>query len=151
MSKKNRRPQLISTNQILNKTSLNMRMISPKTEKQTEAFVEYQLGNNLLLHGSAGTGKTFISMYLALQDVFDYHNDMHKVTIVRSVVPTRNMGYLPGSEKQKIQIYEQPYSSIINDLFGRGDAYEILKKKDMIDFKSTSLVFMQVVAKTLTI
>ena len=59
-----------------------MRMVSPKTDKQTEAFVEYQLGNNLLLHGSAGTGKTFISMYLALQDVFDYHNDIFKVTVV---------------------------------------------------------------------
>lgn len=140
MSKKNRRPQLISTNQILNKTSLNMRMISPKTEKQNEAFIEYQSNNNLLLHGSAGTGKTFISMYLALEDVFNYRNNINTVTIVRSVVPTRNMGYLPGSEKQKIQIFEQPYISIVNDLFGRGDAYEILKKKDMIDFKSTSFV-----------
>ena len=140
MSKKNRRPQLISTNQILNKTSLNMRMVSPKTDRQNNVFISYQQGNNLLLHGSAGTGKTYISMYLALQDIFDYHNDMDRLTIVRSVVPTRNMGYLPGSEKQKIQIYEQPYSSIVNNLFGRGDAYEILKKKDMIDFKSTSFV-----------
>lgn len=140
MSKKNRRPQLISTNQILNKTSLNMRMVSPKTDRQNKVFISYQNGNNLLLHGSAGTGKTFISMYLALQDVFDYQNDMNRLTIVRSVVPTRNMGYLPGSEKQKIQIYEQPYSSIVNNLFGRGDAYEILKKKDMIDFKSTSFI-----------
>ena len=140
MSKKNRRPQLISTNQILNKTSLNMRMISPKTQRQNSVFVSYQSGSNLLLHGSAGTGKTFISMYLALQDVFDYRNDINTLTVVRSVVPTRNMGYLPGSEKQKIQIYEQPYISIVNDLFGRGDAYEILKKKNMIDFKSTSFI-----------
>ena len=140
MSKKNRRPQLISTNQILNKTSLNMRMISPKTQRQNNVFVSYQSGSNLLLHGSAGTGKTFISMYLALQDVFDYRNDINTLTVVRSVVPTRNMGYLPGSEKQKIQIYEQPYISIVNDLFGRGDAYEILKKKNMIDFKSTSFI-----------
>ena len=141
MSKKKRRaPQLISTNQILNKTSLNMRMISPKSEKQNNVFIKYQLGNNLLLHGSAGTGKTFISMFLALQDIFDYKNDFNNLTVVRSVVPTRNMGYLPGGEKQKIGIYELPYIDIVNNLFGRGDAYEILRKKEMVDFKSTSFV-----------
>ena len=141
MSKKKRRaPQLISTNQILNKTSLNMRMISPKSEKQNNVFIKYQLGNNLLLHGSAGTGKTFISMFLALQDIFDYRNDFNNLTVVRSVVPTRNMGYLPGGEKQKIGIYELPYIDIVNNLFGRGDAYEILRKKEMVDFKSTSFV-----------
>lgn len=141
MSKKKRRaPQLISTNQILNKTSLNMRMVSPKSEKQNNVFIKYQLGNNLLLHGSAGTGKTFISMFLALQDIFDYRNDFNNLTVVRSVVPTRNMGYLPGGERQKIGIYELPYIDIVNNLFGRGDAYEILRKKEMVDFKSTSFV-----------
>ena len=141
MSKKKRRaPQLISTNQILNKTSLNMRMISPKSEKQNNVFIKYQLGNNLLLHGSAGTGKTFISMFLALQDIFDYRNDFNNLTVVRSVVPTRNMGYLPGGERQKIGIYELPYIDIVNNLFGRGDAYEILRKKEMVDFRSTSFV-----------
>ena len=79
-------------------------------------------------------------MFLALQDIFDYRNDFNNLTVVRSVVPTRNMGYLPGGERQKIGIYELPYIDIVNNLFGRGDAYEILRKKEMVDFKSTSFV-----------
>ena len=140
MPKRNRKPQLLSTNQILNNSGLNMRMISPKTDKQNDTFIAYELGKHLLLHGSAGTGKTFMSLYLALQEVMDYRRNFFKVMLVRSVVPTREMGFLPGSEKQKIAIYEQPYVSIVNDLYGRGDAYEILRKKELIEFKSTSYV-----------
>ena len=138
MPKRNRKPQLLSTNQILNNSGLNMRMVSPKTDKQKDTFIAYELGKHLLLHGSAGTGKTFISMYLSLQEVLDYRRQFRKVMLVRSVVPTREMGFLPGSEKQKIAIYEQPYISIVNDLYGRGDAYEILRKKEFLEFKSTS-------------
>ena len=101
MPKRNRKPQLLSTNQILNNSGLNMRMVSPKTDKQNDTFIAYELGKHLLLHGSAGTGKTFMSLYLALQEVMDYRRNFFKVMLVRSVVPTREMGFLPGSEKQK--------------------------------------------------
>ena len=120
--------------------SLKIRSIQPKTQNQKRAFDHYDEEYNLLLHGLAGTGKTFISLYLALSDVLSQDCDQHKVTIVRSVVPTRDMGFLPGSEKEKSKVYEAPYSSICSELFGRGDAYEILKTKNLINFVTTSYI-----------
>ena len=120
--------------------SLRIRSIQPKTQNQKRAFDHYDEEYNLLLHGLAGTGKTFISLYLALSDVLSQDCDQHNVTIVRSVVPTRDMGFLPGSEKEKSKVYEAPYSSICSELFGRGDAYEILKTKNLINFVTTSYI-----------
>ena len=77
-------------------------------------------------------------MYLALQEVL---NDSYKkVVIVRSAVPTRDVGFLPGSLEEKLKVYEQPYSSIANNLFNRGDAYSILKNKFMLEFIPTSFI-----------
>ena len=106
---------------------------------QRKTFEAYRDGKNLMLHGMAGTGKTYISMYLALNDVINkelYDN----VTLVRSVVPTRDMGFLPGNQKEKSQAYEMPYFPIATDLFGRGDAYELLKQKNLIKFITTSFI-----------
>lgn len=119
--------------------NLRLPQIKPKTLNQEIAFNSYQQGNNLVLHGLAGTGKTFISLYLALHDLL-YTDEYEKICIVRSVVPTRDMGFLPGAESEKIKVYEKPYEMIVNELFGRGDAYEIMKKKKQIEFISTSFV-----------
>lgn len=119
---------------------LRLQRIDPITINQAKVFDSYYEGNNLVLHGLAGTGKTFISLYLALETLFDKENSYEKICIVRSVVPTRDMGFLPGSESEKIKVYEKPYESITNELFSRGDAYEILKKKKQIEFISTSFV-----------
>ena len=79
-----------------------------------------------------------MGLYLALGDVLEER--YKRVVIVRSVVPTRDIGLLPGKLEQKIEIYEAPYKAIANDLFRRGDAYEILKKKNMLEFLTTSFV-----------
>jgi phosphate starvation-inducible protein PhoH len=102
--------------------------------------MDFDDGYNLLLHGLAGTGKTFISLYLALADIIEGYGDQRNVTLVRSVVPTRDMGYLPGNQKEKSKVYEAPYANICSELFGRGDAYEVLKGRGMIDFITTSFV-----------
>lgn len=114
--------------------------IKPLTENQHKTFKAFYDDKNLLLHGSAGTGKSFISLYLALSEILEGHDDLNKVVVLRSVVPTRDMGFLPGSEKEKAKVYEAPYVAICNELFGRGDAYEILKTKKMIEFQTTSFV-----------
>jgi len=114
--------------------------ISPLTSTQSEVFDAYKDNQNLMLHGVAGTGKTFLSLYLALNDVVQGVDQKKKVIIVRSVVPTRDMGFLPGNQKEKARAYESPYYSICNELFGRGDAYETLKSKGIIDFITTSFV-----------
>ena len=116
---------------------INIRTFQPLTKNQKQVFDSYYNGKNLMLYGSAGTGKTFLSMYLSLQEVLE--SDLyHKLVIVRSAVPSKNQGFLPGSLKEKTKVYESPYYSICSELFGRGDAYDILKSKGKIEFHSTS-------------
>lgn len=120
--------------------NLRIKEIAPKTENQKKVFQGYGEGQNVLLHGIAGTGKTFISLYLALSDVLAQGSQYKKVVIIRSVVPSRDMGFLPGKPEEKSRVYEAPYFGICEELFGRGDAYEILKSKFKVEFLSTSFL-----------
>jgi phosphate starvation-inducible protein PhoH len=120
-------------------TQLQLKEINPLTKNQSILFDAYNEGKNIVASGSAGAGKTFCFLYLAIQDLI-YNNEYEKIVIFRSAVPTRNIGFLPGSESEKMEAYEIPYRSICNDLFGRSDSYEIMKKKDLIEFQSTSYV-----------
>ena len=115
--------------------NFELREIEPLTRNQLKAF---ETTDHLVLHGLAGTGKTFISSYLAFDDMAK--GDFQKLIIIRSAVPTRDIGFLPGTEKEKSSVYEEPYKDISNDLFSRGDAYEILKQKNMIEFMTTSFI-----------
>jgi phosphate starvation-inducible protein PhoH len=122
------------------KLNFNLKHISPLTENQKLSFQAYQDGRNLMLHGIAGTGKSFISLYLGLNQVLGQDSAYKKVIIVRSVVPTRDMGFLPGSQKEKAKVYEAPYYAICTELFGRGDSYDYLKSKGLVEFISTSFI-----------
>lgn len=121
------------------KLNFVLKNIEPLTKNQRLTFEAYEDNYNLLLHGMAGTGKSFIALYLALNDVLN-DNQYNKVIIVRSTVPTRDQGFLPGSPKDKAKVYEAPYYAICSELFGRGDAYDILKSKGVVDFISTSFI-----------
>jgi len=120
------------------KNNLKLGRIKPKTINQEIAFNKYNQDKHLVLYGYAGTGKSYISIYNALNDVLS--GGYNKMYIFRSVVPTRDMGFLPGSQKDKMKVYEEPYKQITNQMFNRGDAYEILKQKDIVEFMSTSFV-----------
>ena len=130
----------ITTTTVVQRQNLSIRNIKPITENQNLAFSSWKAGQNLLLHGLAGTGKSYISLYLALKELFNPESYYNHVLIVRSVVPTRDMGFLPGSIKEKSKVYEAPYQGICSELFGRGDAYEILKNKHILDFTTTSFI-----------
>lgn len=121
-------------------TGLQLEEIEPLTATQADAFESYEEGFNLILHGCAGTGKTFLSLYLALDEVLHKQSDKRKIMIVRSVVPTRDMGFLPGNITEKSKVYESPYIKMCSDLFGRGDAYGQLKAHNTIEFATTSFV-----------
>ncbi len=141
MSRKNRRN---SRNNQQNenhaeKNHFELRHIQPLTVNQEKVWDAYEAGSNLMLHGYAGTGKTFLSSYLALREVLHYET-YKKVVIIRSVVPSRDMGFLPGTEKQKAEVYEQPYQEICDDLFGRDDGWKILKLKGLVEFTTTSFL-----------
>lgn len=122
----------------LTKHNFSTKDIKPLNEVQTQAFESYFSNKNLLLHGVAGTGKTFIALYLALNDLLQ--GKTQKILIVRSAVTTRDQGFLPGNLTEKMQVYEAPYQDIVESLLGRGDAYEVLKKRDYIQFMSTSFI-----------
>ena len=117
-----------------------LRTIKPLTPNQQIALDAYRQGYNLMLHGFAGTGKTFCALYLALDEILKSTSTYDKIVLIRSVVPSRDMGFLPGSIKDKIAVYEEPYKEICDDLFGRGDGYGILKMKRMIEFTTTSFL-----------
>ena len=108
------------------------------TSTQQQVIDAYDNGNHLVLHGLAGTGKTFLSTYLALGEIQD--GVYEKLHIIRSAVPTRDIGFLPGNSRQKIQVYEDPYRQICSELYGRGDAYDILTQKNYVEFVSTSFI-----------
>jgi len=115
--------------------NLDLQEIEPLTKNQIIAF---ESSKNLMLHGVAGTGKTFISSYLAFDDMTK--GLYEKLVIIRSAVPTRDIGFLPGNEKEKASVYEEPYKDICIELFQRGDAYEILKTKGLVHFMTTSFI-----------
>ncbi len=118
--------------------SLTLSPIHPLTEHQSQTFQSWRDGQHLVLSGDAGTGKTFISLYLALRQVLKKDSEYQQVIVIRSIVPSREVGYLPGSLKEKIGVYEEPYKYIANQLLNRGDGYEILKSKLQLSFQTTS-------------
>lgn len=124
---------------IQQRNNISLKTITPKTKNQEQVFRDFSSGKNLLIHGLPGTGKTFISLYLALAEIEQY-NEYHNITIIRSVVPSRDMGFLPGSVKDKAKVYEAPYQSICAELYGRKDAYDILKNKGVINFETSSFL-----------
>lgn len=125
---------------ILGSSSLSLKHIKPLTETQANFFENYNTGKSQVLMGSPGTGKTFLSLYKALQEVHDPDSEYNRIIIVRSAVPTRDMGFLPGNLLEKSEVYELPYRAICNELFRRGDAYEILRKHRDIEFITTSFI-----------
>lgn len=125
----------------ISQKGLKLKTVNPKTENQQKTFDAYDNGQHLILHGAPGTGKTFLSLYLALYDLFEYQqNSYEKIIVIRSAQPSKEIGFLPGKESDKMVNYQAPYKSICSELFNRGDAYEILKQKQLIEFQSTSFL-----------
>ena len=132
-----KRTRKMETQRHMNKFSLHP--IVPLTENQTKTFEAFRDGKHMCLHGYAGTGKTFISLFLGLDDIFSERGSNYKkVVVVRSVVPSRDMGYLPGSALEKTRVYEEPYMEICDSLFGQGNGYNILKERGLLEFTTTS-------------
>lgn len=119
----------------------DLKTFDPLTENQKQFFDAYKRGDYFIaLHGVAGTGKTFIAMYKALEEVLDKSTFFDKIIVVRSAVQSREMGHLPGDVDEKMEIYQQPYVQICHTLFGRRDAYQRLVEQHHVEFISTSFI-----------
>ena len=124
----------------------NLVVIKPITDNQKIVFNTWKKGKNQFLFGAAGTGKTFISLYLAIQAVLDLKTSYDKVIIVRSLIPTREIGFLPGDEEDKAALYQVPYQNMVQFIFEQpneqsfNNLYDRLKGQGTLYFLSTSFL-----------
>ena len=124
----------------------NLVTIKPITDNQKLVFNSWKKEQHQFLFGAAGTGKTFISMYLALQSVMDLKSKHDKLVIVRSLIPTREIGFLPGDEEDKAALYQVPYQNMVQFMFEQpneqsfNNLYDRLKGQGSLYFLSTSFL-----------
>jgi predicted ribonuclease YlaK len=120
--------------------------IKPVGTTQEKVFEAWKANKNLFLTGSAGTGKTFILLYLALKDVLDKGQPYDKVVLVRSLLPSRDIGFLPGTLEEKSNLYQDPYRILIRYLFEMPSEQEFVQLYDKLisqgslEFYSTSFL-----------
>ena len=139
----------MSAKQLKRKKPINtdvMVDIKPLTKNQEKFFDEYKKGRNIFAYGAAGTGKTFVALYLALKEVLDVVTPYEKVYIVRSLVSTREIGFLPGDHEDKSFLYQIPYKNMVKYMFEMSDdtefemLYGALKTQETVGFWSTSFI-----------
>lgn len=118
----------------------DLKAIKPLNEPQKQMFESYFTDNFIVANGSAGTGKSFSAIFLALNDVLSKDRPQKKLIIVRSAVPSREIGHLPGTEDEKLEPYEAPYKDIFAELLGRKVAYDKMKKQGVVEFVPTSFI-----------
>tara|TARA_Y100000592_G_C5442104_1_gene303990 strand:- start:344 stop:1051 length:708 start_codon:yes stop_codon:yes gene_type:complete len=124
----------------------NLVKVEPVGPAQGTAFEKYKEGKNLFLTGSAGTGKTFILLYLALKEVLDKGTPYDRVVIVRSLLPSRDVGFLPGTLEEKSMLYQNSYRFLVRYLFEMPNEqefdllYDKLLAQGSIEFASTSFL-----------
>lgn len=131
MSKKRNQPQ---------SNNLTPKQLYPKTDNQSDFLTKYSSDKHQLLLGHPGTGKTYLALHSAILDLHDNPDKYQQIIIVRSPVQTTDIGHTPGTVQEKAAVYEGPYPSIVNKIYGRGDAYELLKKKEIIKFELTTFL-----------
>jgi phosphate starvation-inducible protein PhoH len=120
----------------VDKNNFILRTITPLTANQKVFFDTFEDYSHHMLLGYPGTGKTAIALFKALEMLENGEAD--RLTVFRSMVATLDAGHLPGTLEQKAAVFEAPYRSIVNSFYGRADAYDILRKKNVITFPTTS-------------
>ena len=120
--------------------------IEPLTENQEKLFNSYDDNKNIVAYGVPGSGKTFVVLYKALEEVLDENSPYKNVTIVRSLVQTRDIGFLPGSDSEKSSLFEVPYKNMVKYMFKMPNddqfemLYGMLKNQKTINFMSSSFL-----------
>lgn len=121
-------------------TTHDLKHVKPLNANQQRMFDTYMSGQHIVGIGSAGTGKTYLACWLALLSVLDRIESVDHIILIRSAVPTRDVGFLPGTLEEKASMYELPYKDIFADLMGRPTSYDHMKEAGVIQFHTTSYV-----------
>ena len=120
--------------------------VEPITDNQKLFFDAWADGKMMYAYGVAGTGKTYIALYNALKDVLADNTPYEKIYLVRSLVPSREIGFLPGDHEDKSYLFQVPYKKMVQSMFMMPDdnsyemLYENLKQQETISFWSTSFI-----------
>lgn len=118
----------------------DLKQIKPLTPTQAIMFQAYEQGKHICAHGSTGTGKTYLSLFLSLNDILGKMSGAKRIIIVRSAVPGRDIGFMPGTLEEKMALYERPYKDMFTDLLGKYSSYEDMKERGLVEFCTTSFV-----------
>lgn len=121
-------------------TRHDLKSVRPLTPNQAEMFRAFFDGQHICAHGSAGTGKSYVALYLALCDVLNPDTETDRIIIVRSAVATRDVGHLPGTLEEKTALFEMPYSDMFADFMGRKSTYQDMKEAGLVHFATTSYI-----------
>lgn len=125
-------------NPVTNNIFGNVVKMRPLTETQSLVIQAHEKKKNIVIYGYPGTGKTWLACACGVEALMK--NDHEEIRIIRSAVSSRDMGFLPGSEDEKMAAYERPYIATINSILKRDDAYGLLKSKGMLAFESSSFL-----------
>ncbi len=118
----------------------DLKSIRPLNQAQGDMYQAWVNDYDLCAYGSAGTGKSFLALYLALSDVLNEKTETEKIIIVRSIVSVRDPGHLPGELCEKVAPHEAPYQAIFHELMGKANTYENMKDAGVVEFVTTSFL-----------
>lgn len=121
-------------------TGLKLQHLQALNDKQREFFKDFNKFQVISLSGYAGTGKSIVAIFKALLEIETNPETYKELLIIRSAVSSRDIGFMPGNKKDKMEVYEGPYASICTKLYGRGDAYSVLKQKKLVRFEPSSFM-----------
>lgn len=147
-----RRQKRQQTNEVENiiTRKMTLKTPTPLTSNQKKLMEAFRSGMHIAAIGSAGTGKTYLSSALALEGTFE-KQEFEQIMFIRSAVQSRDQGFMPGGPTEKMSHYEVSYADLVNELYGRPDAYSSLKNKGAIKFESTSFLRSRTISNAVII
>lgn len=119
----------------------DLQHIRPLTPGQEEMFHDFIAANkHICAHGSAGTGKTYVAVFLALNELLQKDSEIERIILIRSAVATRDLGFMPGTLEEKTAFYELPYRDMFTDFLGKYNSYDDMKDAGVVEFTTTSFI-----------